>query len=581
MADYYKVHCTNCGNVLNANEMAIDIDKMIRTHLRKAREKNDDPVISEAIKRFDKIKIGMYLTETRLKEDGVLAEDHTLYLTGMYILDFIAKRYRVNQADWMQLIELAEKEDELTDEFIKVEKDNTDDIAEIEDTFDTDDLNNSWRNKSDNKMEIPSDILDDLCFKMKLREEKDISREGKREEIEGLLQMLLKYRRGVFLECECVFEYEPDDRGNQFISSLWVIYMDRKKDKEGHMVCPECGDPFIKNAGRYEERIIVMLGSSRVGKTSYLAALVEALDPEYGQLRYREVTKGDTGGEKYTSFKKKILEPYRNGEKAIKTEVKKEVVPLFSLEVSVNGKTVILTFVDLPGEVFAPRSEEEKRRGEVKGEFIMNDRNICESANLFWFCIDPVQIDQRLHQYNEKATGEDKVVQDINLLFTNVGRILDVMGKGKRDLPVAVIITKSDLIPREANLYFRSRELEPECMRPDGSFAVDRFQNVAANVVKYLQSENIKNVTSKLNHMFTRKNYFAVAAYGVTVEESSEKINKAPSGIFLPFLWSLAVLGYIPPTQYQVSEEPSGWFNRKSKLKEAYVKVPEENLFYT
>lgn len=35
MAKFHNVHCTNCGNVYAANQMAVNIDSIIRKHLEK------------------------------------------------------------------------------------------------------------------------------------------------------------------------------------------------------------------------------------------------------------------------------------------------------------------------------------------------------------------------------------------------------------------------------------------------------------------------------------------------------------------------------------------------------------------
>lgn len=565
MEEFYKVHCTKCGKVLSANDMAIDIDKMLRIHLPKAARKSGNKEILAAIKIFDEIRIGMYLTEKHLKEDGVLAEDGNLQLTGQYILNFIENRYKVDLTDLRKVIESGEEDEE--DFFYE------DNEAEN----DSDDL---WKEQVGGaNLEISPKILNDLSFKMRLYKEKDSSKEEKKRFVRELLLLLLECREEIFLECECKFVYQEDDQGGKFISSVKETYIDGEVIDAGHMVCPFCGEPFFADAGKYEEHIVVMLGSSRVGKTSYLAALVEAVDPQYGQSKYKDISIRDIADAEFNRFKEEILKPYRQGEKIKKTEVQKEAAALFSLGIAVKGRNATFTFVDLPGEVFVPTNDEENKSGEVTGAFIINERKICESADMFWFCIDPVQIDQRLYNVNEEANDMDKVEQDMNLVFASVGRNLDVMGSRKKDIPTAVMITKSDLIPREENLYFRSRELEPECRLPDGSFAVDRFQNMSANVIKYLQSDNVKNVISKLDNMFVNKNYFAVAAYGGIVDEDSERNGKAPSGILIPFLWSLAAFGYIKPKQFGISRRTLGIFRKREIIKENYFEAPREALF--
>lgn len=66
----------------------------------------------------------------------------------------------------------------------------------------------------------------------------------------------------------------------------------------------------------------------------------------------------------------------------------------------------------------------------------------------------------------------------------------------------------------------------------------------------YMQSANVKNIVPKLNNLFHEKNYFSVASYGREIEEGSSE-GKDPYGIMLPFLWTLAVFGYLSPVKLE------------------------------
>lgn len=63
----------------------------------------------------------------------------------------------------------------------------------------------------------------------------------------------------------------------------------------------------------------------------------------------------------------------------------------------------------------------------------------------------------------------------------------------------------------------------------------------------YLESSNVKDIVGKIRSSFPKCNYFSVAAYGVPIT-GEEKVQKAPYGIALPFLWTEAALGYLIPT---------------------------------
>lgn len=562
MSEFYDVHCTNCGKVIGADKMAIDVDLLLRNHLDRIIGTKKSVFLQEAKRIFDEIKIGMYLTKFRMVNDGILDKNGILRLDCEYVLKFIEQKYRVK-------ISGPEEVQNTNDD------DTISSFADLDKDFKS--LNSPGRKK---KFEVSEEILDSLCLKMSMYAQVDSKVEQKRKFVKDLIHLLWNNRNEVVLECYCSAKIKKDDKGNDFISSVHVTYIDDTVEVYSHMVCPVCGEAFYAEAGCYEEHVIVMLGSSRVGKTAYLAALVDEISPEFGQPKYPMISIKGERGKRYTFFKDNILKQYRAGEKIGKTDEGKETVPLFSLGINVSGKQCIFTFVDLPGEVFVPRNEREKESGEASGEFIINHRKICHSADAFWFCIDPIQIDQRLDSMNEKLDMSDKVEKDMSKVLENIENALNIMGDEKLNAATAVIVTKSDLIVPEANLYFGSRREEPQYILSDGRFLINRFQNIAINVKSYLESNNVKNILPRVNNMFKNKNYFAVAAYGVNVEKGSTGTSKAPSAIMLPFLWTLSALGYVQPVKYVQRIEKVGFLKREERIIESYESVNKEQLFY-
>lgn len=576
MAKFYDVHCTNCGKVLSADRMAIDVDKILKTHLSIVTGRKGKEIYVTAKKLFDEVRVGMYLTKFEMVNAGILLPDGTLRLKCQYILEHIERRYKVELKFERNKEDNSEEEEEDEDSL-----DVFDSLDEDEEDLDADIAEDSWSvwDAEANRHHISEDTLDSLCFKMALYAELDTEEEAKRDYIQQLIEFLADNKDEIILECNCEFAIHKDDQGQEFIGALRVTYINNEVVAYNHMVCPNCGEPFFIDAGKYEEHIIVMLGSSRVGKTAYLAAIVNELDPEYGQPRYTNITVKDTTDKKYTYFKNAILAPYRRGKKILKTDESKDAVALFSLDISINGRIVIFTFVDLPGEVFSPRDEEEREGGEASGRFIINHRRICYSADAFWFCIAPVQIDPRLHSINEASDGADKVEMDMSTVLSNIGNTINVMGEGKTNAPTAIIITQSDLIDPAEKMYLANRELEPDCLYQDSKFLTERFLNVAANVKRYMTSKNVKNIVTKLENMFENKNYFAVAAYGVKVVVGSEGVNLAPYGVILPFLWTLSVFGYLEPVRYRQTIEKTGLFKKEEKIREYYDRGEIEELF--
>lgn len=303
---------------------------------------------------------------------------------------------------------------------------------------------------------------------------------------------------------------------------------------------------FYITAGSYAERIIVLLGSSRVGKTAYLAALVSKingyLDQRLGEGS-RFITVTSIQDEMFKVFNEKILADYLEGRKLEKTDVDEKLenpIPLISLRVKTRTKTVVYTVVDMPGEVFVPKDSANTR--EADGSFIINRRKICCCADAFWLCVDPVQIDRRLRKINEQSSAEDRVQCDIDMVLSNVCNMMSLMGEDKGTVPGAVILTKSDLLDGIAEGLYRADDAKV-CLTPTGRLDGDAVKDTSRIVLNYLKSSSdaVKDISGFMEDIFLHRNYFSVAAYGVKVDQEQRAI--APYGIALPFLWTMASFG--------------------------------------
>lgn len=550
MTGFHNVHCTNCGNVYAANQMAVNIDSIIQKNIQKNQYKS--PFFKTAKELFDEICIGMYEPKFQMEQTEILDVDE-LKINCRYILEFIRRKYQID----MDIDKLIDKtnQDKKNDIFASMNQD----------------------------LGISESLFDDLCSKMILYQKVDVDEEKKRDYIKRLIKLLAENPDQNILECSCEFFTGKDDRGNKFENMLTVTYFDGETESFQHMVCPNCGEPFYMDAGQYEERVIVMLGSSRVGKTAYLAALVEKLMPMYGTSEFKDkITIINSRDHKFEDFKRNILNAYRNNEKIVKTDMTSETVPLFSLKIKIEEpkKHVILTFVDLPGEVFVPRSEEEYLAGEASGKFLINHRKICESADMFWFCLAPVQIDGRLVYRNKSAS--DKVELDMDMILTNIESMIRLIGRRREEIPpAAVLVTMSDIIADEEQLYSSMFNEGLYLNIPEGTkevqFRQDSFVGLAKNVERYLTSDNVKNIIPSIRDMFPEKNFFSVAAYGIDIEEGVNR-DKKPYGIMLPFIWTLAVFGYIKPVEFTKKEIAKGLFGRE--IVEGYEESERRNLFW-
>ena len=81
------------------------------------------------------------------------------------------------------------------------------------------------------------------------------------------------------MQCRIDPRKEKDDIGNVVITGINAVFSQKDGTRDGiPLVCPECGATFLPEAGKYYEEVILLMGSSRTGKTAYLASLIDCLN---------------------------------------------------------------------------------------------------------------------------------------------------------------------------------------------------------------------------------------------------------------------------------------------------------------
>ena len=511
--EFHKIHCTNCGETVSADQLAVNLDRIISDHLKNQVERMGESSLRELSELFRLIKVGLYLSKYDMAtREGILSDQNKLKITSGYVLKFLQRRYQVILFD------------------------------------------------SEGK--LSTEALKRLYNRIQFYHGSDT--QGGFEKVKRLVETLNKNRETILAECTCEFRIQKDDRGNEFISQVITRSLDGPDHVYQHMVCPRCGNEFYITAGSYEERIIVLLGSSRVGKTAYLAALVSKIN---GYLEQKLgggdhlITVTSIQDERYKAFNEKILADYLVGRKPAKTDVDEKLenpIPLVSLRVKTRAKTVVYTVVDMPGEVFVPKDSANTQ--EADGSFIINRRKICCCADAFWLCVDPVQIDRSLRMVNEQSPAEDRVQCDIDMVLSNVCNMMSLMGEDKGNVPGAVILTKSDLLDKIDGLYQAD---EPKvCLTPNGCLDGDAVKKTSKIVLNYLKSgsDTVRDISGLMEDIFLHRNYFSVAAYGVKVDQEQRAI--APYGIAMPFLWTMASFGDIPIERQQMGVKKTGLLKR-------------------
>ncbi|MCI9077432.1 MAG: hypothetical protein HFH68_00730 [Lachnospiraceae bacterium] len=527
---YYDVHCAECGFVTTADEMAVNIDFMVKKYCSlKDMYMQAGSWRRDISRLYEGINIGMYYKLEDLNKEASKRSDRglTLEIDCEDVISFLEITYGVDILDKL--------DEELDDSW--------EGLDFIDDSF--------WE-----------EIAISLSEKLNV-ESTDMAQ--RRNNIKKLINILTEHREDNILNCNIEWRRSTDDQGNEFNSCYEVEYLNigGTADIESYqMVCPKCGKELGNEAGNYEEYVVVMLGSSRVGKTAYLAALVDNLW-ENKLTGISRIPFEDNGMKRFDEI---ILKKYREGVKFEKTdEFNLATISLFTLLFGIKSgrndeKRILVKFVDMPGEAW-----------DGEDRFVLNKRRICRHASAFWMCIDPAQVNPALESSKHPGDGKDLINKNLAEVIADIKRKLRMIMDQREieKIPLAMILTKSDVIDKGEGLEGDKRLFRHE-LSIDMISGMTKLENIlfSGNKIKKEKFKSFEEIVKdyvvnrsrvRLEEsfdIFKKKNYFAVAATGRELKEvNPDGIPCTPSLVELPFIWLLANWGYIGIVKTELKEE--------------------------
>lgn len=522
----HKVHCSRCGKVMDASQLAFDFGDLINVALEKM--KNRHFGASEEWFDLTGLNLCLYLTlEDLINEYGFARTSEDTY-KGTFIFTT----------------------DKLGEQLIK--------IAHTPQTT---------INVLANNIGIE---YENLTYFMAKSKETDLDELA--EKIQEVAYRVKNNKGTRIVSFDVIVKMQNDDQGNTFANKLEVKFDDKKTKNISKFICKgkdgfPCGKELYGHSGRYKEIIIGLAGTARVGKTAYLAALLASIMREgdgvdclgYDQDVLINIA---YSGDGWKAFKADLLEPYVYGKKINKTPVirdtsadNKEAVPLFSMTFKINnGKNYIFTFIDMPGEVY-----DDAIGDESGADFITAQREIIKSADMIWLCIAPSQIAKK----HIVATA-DQVNINIMEAFANIEKTMQAI-QMTRKIPTAVLITRSDEATEEYGIfnpgfnlfissnypmqYLNKKNIHSPWINDKGELFYDNMRWFIEKSYNYLNLTPA--IPATIENIFGNFTPLAVASYGFSVDNPfADKDNNSnlptPSMIEGPFLWTLAVLGIIP-----------------------------------
>ncbi len=310
-------------------------------------------------------------------------------------------------------------------------------------------------------------------------------------------------------------------------------------------VCPTCHNMIPQGAEEEGNKIFVILGPKGVGKSHYIAVLINQLRNTISSefkgvlnaandsttIRYRDV------------YYRRLYEEKRKLQPTLSfgsSDASREPL-IFYLRILNGDKPQVFTFAffDTAGE-----------------DLISTNRMMSLNLNAFIsmasgivYLVDPMQIkyiNQRIHVDNKPEIGPSPA--DI---LDNICQIIrtnkKIRPKDKIDIPIAVSLTKSDVLYKIPEDEEESKVLiglnsSLHIPREYGKFDEENYEQINAELEEYLRrtagQEFIQTIGTFKDHSI-----FAVSALGCNPTGSSLPRGVSPMRVEDPFLWLLGKEG--------------------------------------
>lgn len=306
-------------------------------------------------------------------------------------------------------------------------------------------------------------------------------------------------------------------------------------------VCPICHNPIPPGAEEEGSRIFVILGPKSVGKSHYIAVLINQLK-NYVSSEFNGVLNAASDG---TTLK------YRDMYYKTLFEDKRKLPPTKSYDVSDASREPLIYYL----RVFDsdhPRVFTFAFFDTAGEDLVTSDKMMSLSLNSFIskaagivYLVDPLQIryiNQRIHVENKPPVGPD--VSDV---LNNICQIIRTNKKmnprARIDIPLAVVLTKSDVLFKSSEDEEEDKVLFGQCSslhipRERGRFDKENFEQIDAELAEYLHRCLGDNFIQTVGG-FEEHSFFAVSSLGCNPVGNSLPRAVSPMRVEDPFIWLL------------------------------------------
>ena len=343
-------------------------------------------------------------------------------------------------------------------------------------------------------------------------------------------------------ELEAVLNpYLVPAENRHYVDDVLISMKDKYNVETKKRLCPYCHNDLPYSAGRAPSNIIAIIGASQVGKSVYMASLINTL--ENVTAHNFEAACLPINSDTSRRFRSQYLDPLFLQNSLIESTQKerKQEPFIFQFKFKDPSKAPLsLVFFDVAGE------------GMVEEEYLDLYANHIRNAEGILFLVDPLQLStiRRKLILNQDDNGGDFTSQyqeSRDVVVTLAEHFIGSQEDGKTSIPTAVVITKSDMLTslaEEEGEYIKPNSNVFENYIHKGYFNLNEYENINGEVQRFLEKVDLAFKDAVEVH-FKNVSYFAVSSLGQNpVEGKLEKVIQ-PMRIDEPFLWLLYKLGYI------------------------------------
>jgi len=308
------------------------------------------------------------------------------------------------------------------------------------------------------------------------------------------------------------------------------------EDKFGNVsydrICPHCHNKLPKSAGRAPSNIISVIGGTSVGKTVYIAMLIDILQ-KHTQNNFEascmELSSGIGNLGDFDELRRRIL---NDAHSATDKEYIRPLVFRFTfLDNTIPALT--LCFYDFPGEAMADQ------------DFLKLKASHIANASGVILLVDPLQC-----KVVAEKLGVEIIDNSITLKHVLANLYQAVIGNQPDEIsttPTAIVFTKSDELKALTNLEnspIRSNSNIFEDFKHPGYLDLDQTNNISNDVMEFIQNIE-KSFINDVRAIFSNYHFFAVSSLGYSPINAKVLVEPQPCRVDEPFLWLLYQLGYI------------------------------------